>query len=189
MNVYFFYKIDSSDEILYGVTNNKKYAKKFMDQRNMKKFRLEIEDMDNDEYASYCNSNEHRSCVLEEHELVTVKDGKHTSSNFYLKTIIMSYWEHQIIDDYSMFYDDLQNCVFAHGGIGMPIPIIFKKKYFNILEKLEYTLHFNLYVLPSLSNDLCLELDGKLPSLESYDIPGIENDELAIFINTCRESF
>ena len=86
MKVYLFYKKmkdDKNGEILYGVTNNKKYAKKFMKERNMKNFRIEIEEMEKDEYANYCNDNDHRASVLQEFQLATVKDGKHTFHDFY----------------------------------------------------------------------------------------------------------
>ena len=184
MKVYLFYKDKSNDEILYAVTNNKKYAKKFMNERNMKNFRIEIEDMNKDEYASYCNSNEHRSAVLSTYKLATVKDGEHTSSNFYFKKVIMSYWEHQIIDDFST-----SSFNETYEFIGMPIPIIFKDKYIRCLKFLEYNAHFILYALPYLPNDVEHWVAEKLHVEEDYSTVDIENDELAIFINTCRESF
>ena len=185
MKVWLFYKNrKDDDEILYGVTNNKKIAKKFINERNMKNFCIEIENMEKDEYASYCNSNEHRSAVLSEYKLATVKNGDHTSSNFYFKKVVMSYWEHQIIDDFSTSAFNE-----THEFIGMPIPIIFKNKYIKCLKILEYNNHFILYALPYLPDEVENLVAEKLHVEDEYNTIDIENDELAIFINTCRESF
>lgn len=183
MKVWLFYKDRDDGAILYGVTNEKKMAKKFMKERNMKKFRIEIYDMDKEEYANFCNSNENRSSVLSEYKLATVKNGNHTSSNFYFKKVIMSYWEHQIIDDFSYTFNE------PHEFIGMPIPIIFKDKYIECLKKIEYNGHFILYALPYMGNALEELVAKKLNIEDNYESIDIEGDELSIFIDICMESF
>ena len=71
----------------------------------------------------------------------------------------------------------------------MPIPIIFKDKYIQCLKKLEYNTHFILYALPYLPDEVENWVAEKLHVEDEYNTVDIENDELAIFINTCRESF
>ena len=189
MKVYLFYKKmkdDKNGEILYGVTNNKKYAKKFMKERNMKNFRIEIEEMEKDEYANYCNDNDHRASVLQKFQLATVKDGKHTFHDFYNKTIIMSYWERQIIDDFIPEFGE----TYEWYDMRLPIPSIFKDKYFISLKSIGYLWLFNLYIIPIIDENLAAFISDKLDLDElAYDVPNTEIDELASFILTCQESF
>ena len=106
MRVYEFFRIPDCSEndkkvsieeryTLYAITNNKEYAERFQQERDMSQFIMNVhKHVSKEEYRDLCN--EERSSVLEEHELATVLSKERSSKNLKYVKILMTYWEWQL---------------------------------------------------------------------------------------------
>ena len=189
MKVYKFFRIPDEDDYddfdierrytLYAITNNKKYAKRFKEDRNMKNFICKIhDDIDKDEYSEMCNAE--RGTVLDLYPLKTVFDNVRISRNAETNDVLMTYNEKQILDDAQTIIDD------ESFWRTMPYPLLFKTKYVNILKQLQYLSYFTLMTYGILPDNLMEKL-SKVN--DDYSTPTIVPDEVAIFIDTFRETF
>lgn len=180
MKVYLFYNTRSEKEgmELYAITNKKKYAERFENERNMNHFIIEYEEMSKDEYINFCNNNDNRGCVLKLYKVMTVKNSMHTSKSLCYKNILMTHWEEQMIDEPVSYYDE------SNAWYGMPYPLIFNDEYVLALTKLQYVSYYKLMWSPYLMDD---ELNEKLFEYigDDYAAPEIEIDQLSYFIQTC----
>lgn len=187
MKVYKFFKIPDKNEkhdidierkyVLYAITNNKEYAERFKDDRNMKKFICKThKNITKEEYADMCN--EDRSAVLEYRTLITIFDN-HTRNNIVEKKVLMTYWEAQLLDEPNSALDD--------DGLwrSMPYPLIFKSKYRDCLNILQYITFYKLMTAEYLPYTLAEELSNYG---DDYSGPSISYDEVALFINIIRET-
>ena len=187
MKVYKFFKIpEISDDdidleskyILYAITNNKKYAERFKSDRNMKKFIFkEHSGVTKEEYADMCNKD--RSAVLDIYNLSTVFDDNHTRENTVTTKVLMTYWEHQIVDEPSTLLDD------ESLWRDMPYPLVFKKKYIEMLKELQYITYYKLMTPGNIPH----HLSDKLSDIsDDYAAPSIMYDDVAIFINSVQDT-
>lgn len=188
MKVYKFFKIpkdiDNDDidlerkYVLYAITNNKDYAKRFKQDRNMEKFIYKVhKNITQEEYAEMCN--EERSAVLEYHTLETIFN-KHTRSNIVKKDVLMTYWEKQLLEEPSTLLDDERTWLY------LPYPLIFKHKYYKMLEAFEYVTYYKLMTVQYLPFELAEELSNK--TTDDYSAPSIMYDEVALFIDIIRDT-
>lgn len=187
MKVYKFFKIPSADDkdekdlerkyTLYAMTNNKEYAERFKEERNMKKFICKIhKGVDKEEYAEMCNTD--RGSVLELKSLVTIFDN-HTRKNSEEKKVLMTYFERQMIEEPNTLLDD--ELVWQ----SMPYPLIFKSKYISALKELQYITYYKIMTCEFLSNKLAMKL-AKIE--DDYSAPTIIYDEVALFITLIQDT-
>lgn len=190
MKVYKFFKIPSRHDrdnidieqkyVLYAITNNKEFANRFKEERNMKKFIYKVHDgVSKEEYAEMCN--EDRTAVLELYRLRTVLNNNHTLNNSEEREILMTYWEKQLIDEPPSLLED------EAYWKDMPYPLLFKNKYVDVLNTLQY---ISLYKLMA-SAYLPFELIQRLSTTgdDDYSAPSFEYDNVAIFININEDTF
>ena len=182
MKVYKFFKIPDENDVrdnidleqkyvLYAMTNNKEYAERFKEDRNMKKFIYKVySGVDKEEYAEMCNHD--RGSVLELRSLVTIFDN-HTMKNAVKKKVLMTYWEYQLMDQPNTILDDEESWK------SMPYPLIFKSKYVKMLEALQYVTYYKLMTCEFLP----IQLIRKLTEFDDdYSAPSMAHDEVALFI-------
>lgn len=183
MKVWRFYKIPSEELIeeshisnyslrdtypLYAITNKKKLAKRFMEERDMSKFIVNADHSfeELEQYSTYANR--HRSCVLEEYNLSSTdrKTGKVSKVN-----LVITYNERQQIEEPDTFFfsEEFWNDIFTPTKI-------FKDKYLEALRN--FTLLQKLYA-PDLSLYYGLSSED-----DDYDAPdGFSYDEISLFVN------
>ena len=190
MKLYKFFKIPEENEkddidlerkyVLYAITNDKKMAERFKKDRNMKKFILKVhEDITKEEYMDICNDHEARSSVLEYHELMTVFDNKHTKANAVNAKVLMTNWEWQIVKDVDVFNEEIWSV--------MPYPLIFKKKYVEALDILEYISFYKLFTIERVPYEFIEKINDAINE-DDYAAPNILNDEVAVFIQNIKDT-
>ena len=187
MKVYKFFKIpdDDGDDIeldhkyiLYAITNNKEYAERFKADRNMKKFICKVhKGITKEEYVDMCNQD--RGSVLEIHELTTIFNNNHTFNNKERRKVLMTYTERQLVDEPSTILDD------ESVWHSMPYPLIFKSKYFNMLESFQYVNYYKLMTCEHLPYELA-ELLSMLN--DDYSAPMLLYDEVALFVSIIQST-
>lgn len=188
MKVYKFFKIpdiDENDDIdlerkytLYAITNNKNYANRFKEDRDMKKFICKThDDIDKDEYAEMCN--EDRGSVLGIYPLVTIFDKVRIRENAVTKEVLMTYSEKQLIDDAQTILDD------ESLWQSMPYPLIFKSKYVSVLKALQYMTYYALMTCEYLPYEFAQPIHE---SNEDYSAPTLLHDEVALFIQMIQNT-
>ena len=157
---------------LYALTNNKKLAKEFMNQRNMDMFILRKSKMEEDEYITFANRNS--SSVLSPYEY-TYYD---RNNNFKeCDTTIVSTWNEReilsaIMDDTAQIDETLSYDV---------VPFIFDKKYVKALDTLGYVAFWKLYGNVNKYRDVLTE--EELDFADDYSFPDVKYDEVSLFIN------
>lgn len=188
MKVYKFFKIpheNEKDDIdierrypLYAITNKKKYAERFKEDRNMKKFICKVhEDVSKDEYAEMCN--EDRGAVLFVRSLTTIFDDIRITQNKVESDVLMTYWEKQLLDEPNTLLDDENTWML------MPFPMIFKSKYIKALNDLQYITYYKLMSAEWLPCNLM----NKFPvDDDDYSAPSILYDEVALFIDIIKDT-
>lgn len=144
---------------LYAITNDKKLFTRFKNDRNMKKFIIKKDWIDEDDYAMFAN--EHRSTVLREHKLNTEVKNKNKEVN-----MVLTMGEYTEVSE-SMLYlledIDLWNYLLD--------PFLLKKDFLNYLNKINYIDFYLLYKNLYNFSDDCY-----------YDVPNLLYDELNFFI-------
>ena len=185
MKIYKFFKIPDNDDhidieierkyVLYAITNKKKYAERFKEDRNMDKFIFKVdEDVSPEEYADICNDDNNRGNVLELYALTTIFNKQHTKQNSEQREVLMTHWERQMIEEPNTLLDDERFWQM------MPFPLIFKTKYNKVLEVLQYTTFYKLMTAEYLPYMLSLKLSEEE---DDYAAPSIAFDEVRIFID------
>ena len=188
MKVYKFFKVpDKNDRdevdldhkyILYAMTNNKEYAKRFKEDRNMKKFIYKVHnDISKEEYIEMCNHD--RGSILELHELVTIFDNNHTFNNKEKRKVLMTYTERQLVEEPMTLLDDEST------WHSMPYPLIFKSKYFNMLDKFQYLNYYKLMTCEYLPYKLSEKLSTHN---DDYSAPTLLYDEVALFVSIIQST-
>lgn len=188
MKVYKFFKIPDIDEdddidlerkyILYAITNNKDYAQRFKEDRNMKKFICKVHtDVDKEEYAEMCNAD--RGCVLGVYALTTIFEKTRIRKHAVSKDVLMTYNEKQLIDDAQTIIDD--ESVWQT----MPYPLIFKPKYISVLKDLQYLTYYTLMTCEHLPYHLAEKLADMT---DDYSAPSLIHDEVALFIQMIQNT-
>lgn len=188
MKVYKFFKIPNIDDdhkidlerkyVLYAITNNKVYAERFKEDRNMKKFIFKVhQNVTKEEYAEMCN--EERGAVLDFFKLDTIFDDNHTRPNIKQCDVLMTYWERQLLDEPNTILDD--ESIWQ----SMPFPLIFKSKYFKALDEFEYVTYYKLMSVERLTDNLARKL---AETDDDYSAPAISHDEVALFIDIIRDT-
>lgn len=190
MKIYKFFKIpDDNDDIdieteqkyvLYAITNKKKYAERFKEDRNMDKFIFKIDkNVSEDEYANICNEYNNRGAVLDLYSLTTIFNKNHTKRNSVQKKVLMTYWEKQMVEDPNTLFDDERFWEM------MPYPLIFKSKYSNALEVLQFTAYYKLMAVNFISYYMMEKLSTED---DDYSTPSLEFDEVRLFIDQIKST-
>ena len=159
---------------LYAVTNNKKYAKKFMSERNMKLFQVKCSDIPKEEFLKF--GNENRGCLLDYKEFITKKIN---SKNEYTHTtvkVLTTEYEWQSCDS-----DIVLNDILIDTDWTAAVPYkIYKDKIIKSLRVLEYVSSYKLYSYDSSLID---------PEDDDYSAPDMWVDELGTFLRIYGETF
>lgn len=163
MRCYRFYKVPTEEEahyidtrtngephiedkyVLYATTNSKKIAKEFRNMRNMKRF-YEVcsDDITKEEYKVFANRN--RSTVLEEHDLLTVKNKYEKNQEIIRIPMIITMAEYQFIydvtDDTGAIFDENE---WYAPAMSVANPVFFDNKCRRALDFLGYSQQYYLY--------------------------------------------
>ncbi len=164
--------IDTS--LLYAITNKKKYAKQFMEERNMKKFILIKKDIDKETYTEL--GNKRRGKILSEYSYIYYPRIKENINEEKTTKILSTYMERSIVESQT----DESLLAFSE-TIDFPNPYKLKDKYLNELRLLEYDSFYKLYISNSLTSEY--GISKAVPVDEDY--PSYLNiilDELEVFI-------
>lgn len=159
---------------LYAITNKKKYAKLFMETRNMNKFILIKQDIDEDIYVEFANKK--HGVVL---DMNTYRYYPKLSKNIEDSDtiqILSTYMERMQVDsqvDQSLLGFSL--------SINFQDPFILRKEWLEVLDLLEYINFYKIYISETLPFD-----DARVRPLIEYDEypsePMLLVDELQVFI-------
>ena len=181
MKVWKFYLIPEKDNQnkrydLYAITNNKKYAKRFKEERNMDMFIERCTDEDKSDYIKFINDNRH--CALIIKELMT----RDVYKNGYIGTkkveVLLTIYEHENCDTENIVIDTMED-----GMWNSAIPYrVYKKKLLNSLRLLDYVSNYKLYSLDF--NNMVID-----PEDDDYSAPDIYIDELGLFIRYFGRTF
>ena len=145
----------------------------------MKKFIYKVDkDVTKEEYAEICNDGETRGAVLELYTLTTIFDN-HTIANSIRKEILMTYWERQSIEEPVTLLESEQFWE------QMPFPAIFKSKYKEALDVLQYTPYYRLMMIEKMNYRLMQMISS---DDDDYSAPAMEHDEVAIFIDQIQST-
>lgn len=161
---------------IYAMTNQKEYAKQFMEERDMKKFKVKKFEDDHDtwkEMAKECGD-----AVLDFHYLQTRKETKNNTYTTIQVPILCTMYESQSADSDFMMLD-----VMSEGfWIKMPSHISFTNKLRKYLEILEYDDMFKLFAP--------FKVGGELTDDDpDYSAPSTEVDEVGLLIKTFYNLF
>lgn len=154
---------------LYAITNNKEYAKRFQEERNMDKFILIKKKDDRESCVDFMNRR--RLLVLELHEYRYYPHIEDNDPDSNVIKILSTGMEKQRVDSCT----DSVMIDFPIGVSFSTNPFVFKDKYLSALRTLEYD---TLYKLS------CAELSfHSVPDDEGFpEPPDILFDELQMFL-------
>lgn len=188
--------VDTGSKELYGITNKKKYFKKFMSIRKPELFTVRKEEMEKEEYTAICNRN--RECVLQEVIYNSVKE------NSYPENLTQRFSD--ILEDYPLVLtflevqsvEEARSQFLSRLDIKFIPPYILSKHLMKYLKKLYYhcLYRMNLGFYPDyyevLSEEERREKDldfmyyTALKSTQEYDddyeLPDIYVNELDVFL-------
>lgn len=157
---------------LYALTNEKSIAKKFMHERNMKKFILRKDKISSKEYKEYANSDSNRRAVLTFHKLTTVMN-KYEPDQV-LKEVLVLMTENE--------YVYTTNCQFGIDDEGWWVDVIslinievLKPKIYKSLKALSFISFYQMYA--------GLDID------DEDAFTSMIHDELAIFVSLFGDTF
>lgn len=158
---------------LYAITNKKRYAKRFMRERNMNKFILMKKDIDSDLYTEL--SNARRAIVLQLYEYIYypgIKENKPLSKT---TTLLTTQMERLMVESQTD-----QSLLGFSETIDFRDPYCFKEEYLNELRALEYDTFYKMFI----ANALSFQGNEKyIPVDEDYlSPPDVLLDELQVFI-------
>ena len=174
----FYFKQERADNKnkydLYAVTNNKKYAKKFMSERNMNLFIVKSSKVTKEEFLKFANDN--RGALLDYYELVTKSiDNNHKYTHTKVKVLATEY-EWQSCDSDTVLNDILIDNDWS-GAISYKV---YKDKIIKSLRVLEYVSSYKLYNYTSTLID---------PVDDDYSAPDMWVDELGTFLRIFGSTF
>lgn len=157
---------------LYAITNKKKFAKKFMEERNMNKFLMFKYDIEENLYIELANKR--RGIVLDEYNYRYYPRVKENSDDSKVVSILSTYMERMTIDSQAD-----QSLLGFSESINFQDPFCLKKDLLNDLRTLEYVTMYKMYIANSLSFDskyIPIDEEGYL------EMPAVLIDELQLFI-------
>ena len=190
MKVYKFFKIpdkeldNPNDRIeeryqLYAMTNNKEYAKRFKNDRNMKKFIYKVDKhITKEEYAEL--SNYDRGTILELVKVRTIFNNNHTAENSTHEEILMTFYESQMLSDMESYFESEEY------WRDQPYPLIFKKKYVKALDALQYVKMYKLINMEYTPHKYMNKLSEYCE--DDYSGPSFTFDEAAKFITIISDT-
>ena len=161
---------------LYALTNHKKFAKKFMKERDMDKFIVRCSKEEREEYVKFANSNLSYLLDMRPYITRTLDD----ENRYRTKTVdvLSTDYEFQTCDSDSILID-----ILGEGDwYSAPSYVIFKKKIIESLRTLEYISNYKLYA----SDYTNAVID---PDDDDYSAPNIWIDELGVFLRTFGDTF
>lgn len=179
--------------VLYAMTTEKKYAKRFKHERNMKRFRIVVsDDMSKEEIKEFRRKNV--LAELDLYELVTFDrsqyiedENEYVPSPEYVRVLCTAN-ERQVLDS-----------ILEEGGIMnladlcYTCPALFKNKYYKALKTLQYVAAYKMICAQDMPDAAFYWINGILKrkdpeNYEEYDSPNIKYDELQIFIELVTET-
>lgn len=166
---------------LYAFTKEKLLHKDFEEQRDMSKFVVSKNEMEEEEYKDFANQNV--NCLLEYMDYVrkgkTKKDGTITLDSI---QILSNRSEHEFVEDMKdiMIMNELSTREQQFH------PLIFKKKYLKALKDLQFV-GFWIFS-PNASRFFSLLTEEESSDLEYADLD-IEYDEVNIFMYLYSDTF
>lgn len=149
----------SDSRELVAFTNDKKTYKEYMAVREKKKFVIDKCDMDESEYRRFANKN--RLQMIEYRELCTIDRDRFT---FSMCTVPLTAYQYSTISE--------EEGYFGQRGGQIICSKIFKKKYREALDKLQY------YIIWQIAN-----------AIEPDDNPSFIFDEIAIYVHLFKDDF
>ena len=161
---------------LYAITNNKVYAKKFMEERDMNKFIHKTSKEPKEAYIEFANNN--LSLVLGMHKYATKTINEKKEFNTTIIEVLSTEYEHQCCDSDTVMIDILDQGEWNYA----PPYNIYKKKILKALYKLEYVSSYKVYRL---------DFDNSFidPKDDDYSAPNIWIDEFGLFVRTFGGTF
>ena len=177
---------------LYAITSDKKKAKKFMEQRDMDVFIMQVSDVSKDEWSKFANQN--RGCVLD-HEKLHTKTGKvnkdGTDETMKVR-ILMPYSEKIYLDS---MVDDADNPQFMEKvfekeskKIKFPFPLISTEEVQDALMVLGYFDFYNWYSSNPMDGfEEALSDNGYV--VDPFRVLHPSFDELNIYLETYAPTF
>lgn len=179
----------SQDDIypIYALTNKKKYKKRFMKERDMKKFLLIVKDDDEEVIKQFMNSR--RSAVLDEYEYRYIPDNNKEEKIKILSTFEENNMTLSLAEDGTMILDELFKFEFSN-------PYVLQDKYLDALKRLDYDAVFKFQFVKDMNNDH-VNLYGRnviyndvVPEDEGFpETPNMILDEFSIFIHSYGDLF
>ena len=179
----FYYKADKADIIhdyspddveskypLYAITNDKKLAHAFMNDRNMNSFSVKVNKTDFDDYKKFVK--DHQDLVLKYYTLSTKDDREkiiHTD-------LVCTNYEYLAVTDYDLEFTGIIDDTFWDA---VPIYNLFNKKAIKYLRILGFTGFYKMAVAHPI-----------IPENEDdYSDPGVEIDELSLLLSLFKGTF
>ena len=189
MKLYKFYKNPSDEALenchdltieekypLYAFTANKKYAQKFMETRDMRKFIKRVSNIDKDEYREFTNSN--RGRLLEFYDFIHFKGYTDDACiNKEEKVQILTTWEERELTSASA--DDGISDLTEYVDYNF-FPFLFKSKFVKALNCLQYISHWKC--LGSSEKFSQLLHPDEVDEYMDYVSPSIKVDEFSVYI-------
>ena len=184
----------SYDYRLYAITNNKKFAREFMNSRKMDRFIVKQTDELKDDYADAANEN--LGAVLNYYNLTTFyinPEDKNQTTGKKEVSVLMTLYEYQSVNADETVYEVLT----LEWWINMPEYPLFNDRICDALRILEYVSaqRFFLqddddfyFLLMYLSKNQVIDMDYE-QQFATYDdgdyaVPDLSIDELGVFIKT-----
>lgn len=170
---------------LYAITNNKKKAQEFAQQRNKDLFVMQSsKGFEQEEWTTYANK--HRGAVLEYHKLLTDKGDE--------ISVVMPYNEWVYVDG---VVDDgnFLSILYPHFQFNqLPPPIIFKEKYQKLLYETGYIdLFKGLVGEPDGDPQYAWSVSNLIPEkycgYEIIELNGVKINTLEVFLSAYGELF
>lgn len=151
--------IHDQESMLNAFTDDKRTYKEYMSLRDKRKFRVKKCEMSNDEWVRFANKN--RIQMIEYRELITIDKDDYTFRECMVPITASQY---SLVSDAERTFG--MDCGQLH-----PLKL-FKKKYREALEALEYGIVYDL-----------------ANAIDPDAMPSFQIDEVQIYVNMCIEEF
>lgn len=164
---------------LKAFTNNKEYALMFAELRDIKKFIVRKHKVTKEEYIEFVN--EHQGKKLDLYNVKVRKSGKHTINNTIDIDMLLTYDEHMYIEEPPFILED------SSFWDGVPFPYIFRNKYFNALNAMQYVPYLkimkDIFNLPHAYTKFLDEDD------DDYTVPEFILDPVSLLLDISEDNF
>lgn len=177
-------KENGHNYILYGITNHRKIAEQFMEERNMEYMVVTKDEMDKSEYQEFAN--EFRHLVLSETSLAARSVNKNGKIVSVEHTFILNDYE-RLAASYNGeegMYLPIYTQEFWMNSI--PLYLIKNKELIDMLRYMEYDLWYKIMT----ADTVVLNEDGEVVKTgdDDYNAPSALTDELSLFITLFHET-